>query len=133
MREIPDLEVVVVGSGFSGLGMAIKLKEAGIEDFTVLEQAEAIGGTWRANTYPGCACDVQSHLYSFSFAPNPDWTRMFAPQEEIRAYLERVADDFGVRGTIRLNAAMTGAEWDEAAAVWRVEVNEVVAVVPCGS
>jgi cation diffusion facilitator CzcD-associated flavoprotein CzcO len=116
-------DVIVVGTGFAGLGMAIKLREAGIEDFVVLEQSDSIGGTWRENTYPGCACDVQSHLYSFSFAPNAEWTRMFAPQPEIRAYLERVADDFGVRGKIRLEAAVTGAEWDETGGVWHVEVN----------
>ena len=118
----PDHEVIVVGTGFAGLGMAIKLMEAGV-DFLVLEQADSIGGTWRENTYPGCACDVQSHLYSFSFAPNAEWTRMFAPQPEIRAYLERCADDFAVRGDIRLGARVTHAEWDEIAGVWRVEVN----------
>jgi cation diffusion facilitator CzcD-associated flavoprotein CzcO len=118
----PDHEVIVVGTGFAGLGMAIKLQEAGV-DYVVLEQADAIGGTWRENTYPGCACDVQSHLYSFSFSPNAEWTRMFAPQPEIRAYLERCADDFAVRGNIRLGARVTHAEWDEIAGVWRVEVN----------
>jgi cation diffusion facilitator CzcD-associated flavoprotein CzcO len=118
----PDHEVIVVGTGFAGLGMAIKLQEAGV-DFLVLEQADSIGGTWRENTYPGCACDVQSHLYSYSFAPNAEWTRMFAPQPEIRSYLERCADDYGVRTKIRLGAALTHAEWDEIAGLWRVQVN----------
>ncbi len=120
----PDHEVVVVGTGFAGLGMAIRLKQTGEESFVVLEQDDAIGGTWKANDYPGCACDVQSHLYSFSFAPNPEWTRMFAPQEEIRRYLERCADDFEVRDRIRLGSRMTRADWDEAAGLWNVEINE---------
>ena len=84
-------EVVVVGSGFAGLCMAIKLRAAGIEDFVVLEQAERLGGTWRDNTYPGCACDIPSYLYSFSFEQNPRWQRMFAPWDEILAYLEHCA------------------------------------------
>ena len=89
--------VLIIGTGFAGLGMAIRLKQAGIHDFTVLERAGEVGGTWRDNTYPGAACDVPSHLYSFSFAPNPDWSRSFSPQTEIQAYLERTATDFGGR------------------------------------
>ena len=92
-----DTDIAIIGSGFSGLGMAIRLKQAGINDFVVLERAGEVGGTWQANTYPGCACDVPSHLYSFSFAPNPDWTQTYSTQPEIWAYLRRVADDFGVR------------------------------------
>ena len=91
-----DVSIAIVGSGFSGLGLAIRLREQGIEDFVVLERGAGVGGTWHYNTYPGCACDVPSHLYSFSFAPNPDWTRTYSRQPEIRAYLERVAEDFGV-------------------------------------
>ena len=120
----PDHEVVIVGSGFAGLGMAIRLKQSGESSFLVLEQGDGIGGTWRVNDYPGCACDVQSHLYSFSFAPNPDWTRMFAPQEEIQGYLERCADEFDVRSHVRLASRMTRADWDESAGVWRIEINE---------
>ena len=89
--------VAIIGSGFSGLGMAIRLKQAGFGDFVILERASEVGGTWQANTYPGCACDVPSHLYSFSFAPNPDWTQTYSTQPEIWAYLQRVADDFGLR------------------------------------
>ncbi len=100
--EQPDHEVVIVGTGFSGLGMAIKLKEAGIEDFVVIEKADSVAGTWRENTYPGCACDVPSHMYSFSFEPNPDWSEMYAPQQEIRDYLERCADKYELRPHIRL-------------------------------
>src|SRR5271156_65661 len=80
--------ILIIGAGFAGLGMAIRLKQAGIDDFTILEGAERLGGTWRDNTYPGIACDIPSHLYSYSFEPNPNWSRLFAPQEEILAYLE---------------------------------------------
>ena len=104
-----ETDIAIVGSGFSGLGMAIKLKEDGVEDFVVLERDQQVGGTWWANTYPGCGCDVPSHLYSFSFAPNPDWTRTYSKQPEIEAYLQRVADDFGVRRHIRLGTTVTGA------------------------
>src|SRR4051812_44251993 len=93
--------ILIVGSGFAGLGMAIRLKEEGREDFLVLERAGDVGGTWRANTYPGAACDVPSRLYSFSFAPNPDWTRSFSPQREILDYLRRCAREFGVLPNIR--------------------------------
>jgi cation diffusion facilitator CzcD-associated flavoprotein CzcO len=113
-------EVLIIGSGFAGLGMAIKLREAGITDFVVLERGDSVGGTWRDNRYPGCACDVQSHLYSFSFEPNPEWTRMFAPQPEIRAYLEHCTDKYALRPHIRLNQNVTQARWDEDARLWRV-------------
>src|SRR5918992_1887427 len=110
-----DHDIAIVGSGFSGLGMAIRLKQAGMNDFVVLERADEVGGTWHANTYPGCACDVPSHLYSFSFAPNPDWTRTYSSQPEIRAYLERVAQDFGVMPKVRLSTEVRSADWDEEA------------------
>jgi cation diffusion facilitator CzcD-associated flavoprotein CzcO len=123
----PDLpahvDVAIVGSGFSGLGMAVGLKQAGREDFVLLEQADDVGGTWQANTYPGCQCDVPSHLYSFSFAPNPDWSRTFALQPEIWAYLRKVADDFGIRPHVRLRCAVEHAAWDEAAQRWRIETS----------
>ena len=107
-RPAPDHEVVIVGSGFAGLGMAIELRRQGIsEDFVVLERAATLGGTWRDNRYPGCACDVPAPLYSFSFAPNPDWSRMFAPHDEIRRYLERCADRFGVRERLRFETEVT--------------------------
>ena len=92
--------------------MAHRLRREGIEDFVVLEQADSVGGTWRDNHYPGCACDIQSHLYSFSFAPNPEWSRMFAPQPEIRAYLERCATEIGARPHLRFGARMTAAAYD---------------------
>jgi cation diffusion facilitator CzcD-associated flavoprotein CzcO len=113
------LDVAIVGSGFAGLGAAVRLDEAGRRNFLILEKADAVGGTWRENTYPGCACDIQSHLYSFSFAPNPAWTRLFARQPEIRAYLEDVTDRYGLRDRIRFGVTVTGAEWDGAA--WLVQ------------
>jgi cation diffusion facilitator CzcD-associated flavoprotein CzcO len=118
-----DLSVAIVGSGFSGIGLAINLRKAGVEDFAVLERGDGVGGTWHYNTYPGCACDVPSHLYSFSFAPNPDWSRTYSPQPEIRAYLERVADQFGVRPMIRLNTEVRGASWEEEAKRWRLDTS----------
>jgi cation diffusion facilitator CzcD-associated flavoprotein CzcO len=113
-------EVLIIGTGFAGLGMAIKLREAGVEDFALLERASEIGGTWRDNVYPGCACDVPSHLYSFSFAPKHDWTRAFAPQAEIQDYLLEVVDRYRLRPSIRFDACMERADYDEARAIWTV-------------
>ncbi|QJY44457.1 flavin-containing monooxygenase [Pseudonocardia broussonetiae] len=108
------VDVAIVGSGFAGLGAAVTLAEAGRTDVVILEKGSSVGGTWRDNTYPGCACDVQSHLYSFSFAPNPDWTRTFARQPEIRAYLESVVDRYDLRGKLRFGREVTAMEWDGA-------------------
>ena len=118
-----DLSVAIVGSGFSGIGLAINLRKAGVEDFAVLERGGGVGGTWHSNTYPGCACDVPSHLYSFSFAPNPDWTRTYSRQPEIRAYLERVVDTFGVRSRIRLNTEVLEASWSDEAQRWQIDTS----------
>jgi cation diffusion facilitator CzcD-associated flavoprotein CzcO len=112
--------VVIVGTGFSGIGMAIALKQAGLRDFVILEKADRVGGTWRENTYPGCACDIRSHLYSFSFAPKTDWSREFATQPEILGYIEHCVDAYGLRPHIRFGAEMTGAEYDEASAAWDI-------------
>lgn len=117
-------DIAIIGSGFAGLGMAIRLKQAGMDDFLVFERADAIGGTWRDNHYPGCACDVQSHLYSFSFAPNPDWSRMFSTQPEIRRYLEHCTDRFDLRGHLRLSHELERAEWDAPAALWRLRMRD---------
>lgn len=111
---------VIIGSGFGGLGAAIALRKAGISSFVVLEKADAIGGTWRENTYPGCACDVPSHLYSFSFERNPRWSETYSPQAEIRAYLERCADKYDVRRHVRFGAEAASAELDEASGLWTV-------------
>ena len=115
--------VLIVGTGFAGLGMAIRLKQAGTDDFVVLERAGEVGGTWRDNTYPGAACDVPSHLYSFSFAPNPGWSRSFSPQAEIQDYLRRTATDFGVRPHIRFHHEVLAAHWDDTDRCWRVQTN----------
>jgi cation diffusion facilitator CzcD-associated flavoprotein CzcO len=114
----------IVGSGFGGIGMAIKLKQAGIEDFVVLDRDSDVGGTWHANTYPGCQCDIPSHLYSFSFAPNPNWSRTYATQPEIHRYLRGVAERFGILPHVRLRCEVTGAAWDERANLWRIETSK---------
>jgi cation diffusion facilitator CzcD-associated flavoprotein CzcO len=116
--ELIETDVAIVGSGFSGLGMAIALRRAGRDDFVVLEKASDLGGTWRDNTYPGCACDVPSHLYSYSFAPNPDWSRAFAGQAEIQDYLRKCAADNGI--AVEYNAEVSRARFDESAARWIV-------------
>src|SRR2546430_10669371 len=118
-----QFEVVVVGSGFAGLGAAIQLKRAGRHDFVVLERGDDVGGTWRDNDYPGCRCDVPSHLYSFSFAPNPDWSASFSAQPEIQAYLQRTAADFGVRPHLRLGVELLDAQWDDAEQQWQLRTN----------
>jgi cation diffusion facilitator CzcD-associated flavoprotein CzcO len=113
-------EVLVIGTGFAGLGMGVHLKKAGIDDFVILEAADGVGGTWRDNHYPGAACDVPSHLYSFSFEHNPRWSRTFGLQEEILAYLEHVTDAYGLRPHIRFGARVTKAAFDERASLWTV-------------
>jgi cation diffusion facilitator CzcD-associated flavoprotein CzcO len=118
-----DVRVAIVGSGFGGLGAAICLREAGIEDFVLLERANELGGTWRENTYPGCACDVPSHLYSFSFALNPDWSRFFAPQREILDYLRRIARERGISERIVFGAEVRSGRWDEGEQRWMLETS----------
>ncbi|MFD2419371.1 flavin-containing monooxygenase [Amycolatopsis pigmentata] len=120
MGERTETGVVIVGSGFSGLGMAIQLRKEGRDDFVVLEKADDVGGTWRDNTYPGCACDIQSHMYSFSFEQNPDWTRAFSPQPEIWDYLRRVTRKYDLYPRIRFGQEMTGARWDADEHRWHV-------------
>ncbi len=112
------VRIAIVGSGFGGLGAAIRLKQHGIEDFVVLERRHDVGGVWRDNSYPGCACDVQSHLYSFSFAANPEWTRLYSPHHEIWAYLKRCAETFGIRPHLRFGHELLHAEWDDRRKVW---------------
>ncbi|MFI7386028.1 flavin-containing monooxygenase [Streptomyces sp. NPDC049813] len=120
-REHEHVRVAVIGSGFGGLGAAVRLRREGVTDFVVLERAGAVGGTWRDNSYPGCACDVPSHLYSFSFAPNPNWPRTFSGQERIREYLEHVADVFRLRAHIRLNSEVHEVRWDSERLWWEVD------------
>ena len=112
-------QVIVVGAGFAGIGAAIKLRQAGC-DFLVLEKAGEVGGVWRDNTYPDCACDIPSSFYSYSFAPNPRWSRLFAKQPEIKAYAIDTAQKFGVTEQIRLHHELTQARWDQAERLWRL-------------
>ena len=111
--------VIVVGAGFAGVGASVALQRAGIEH-VVLERAGDVGGTWRDNTYPGCRCDVPSHLYSFSFAPNPEWSETYSPQPEIQAYLQRTARDLGVVDRTRFGAELVEAAWEPEARRWRL-------------
>src|SRR4051794_13059781 len=113
--------VVIVGAGFAGIGMAARLLAAGERDFVLLERGSDVGGTWRDNTYPGCACDVPSHLYSFSFAPNADWSRTYSPQPEIEDYLRRTARDHGVLPHVRFETELLEAAYDDVAGLWHLE------------
>lgn len=115
--------MVIIGAGFAGVGMAIRLLGEGERDFVVLEKASGVGGTWRDNTYPGCQCDVPSNLYSFSFAPNPNWSRDFAWQSEILEYLEGCVDQHGVRSHLSFDTEVIRAAWDEERQRWRIETN----------
>jgi cation diffusion facilitator CzcD-associated flavoprotein CzcO len=115
-----SLRVVIVGAGFGGIAAAIELRRQGIADITILERASGLGGTWRHNTYPGAACDVPSHLYSYSFAQRRDWTRLCSPQPEILAYAEEVAQRFGVHELVVADTEVTACRWDAASASWSV-------------
>ncbi|WEI17229.1 NAD(P)/FAD-dependent oxidoreductase [Acinetobacter proteolyticus] len=124
MAKIEKFHVVIIGAGFAGIGAAIKLQQAGFTDFVVLEKADEIGGVWRANTYPGCACDVPSALYSYSFAPNPQWSRVFAQQQEIKTYIQHVAQQFDVKKYVRFGYEMLESAWDDQAKHWVVKTNQ---------
>lgn len=117
------LGLLVIGAGFSGLAMAIRARAAGIGPLRVIEKAEAVGGTWRDNTYPGAACDVPSHLYSLSFAPRADWTRTYAAQPEIAAYMRDLVEQEGLADMLSLSTTFLGAVWNEAEALWFVETS----------
>ncbi len=118
------VHIAILGAGFAGVGAAIRLLQSGKRDFVVFERADEVGGVWRDNEYPGCACDVEAPLYSFSFAPNPNWSRLFAPQPEIFAYLRRCADEFGVRPYLRFGHAIESVRWDEAQKRWTIETSK---------
>jgi cation diffusion facilitator CzcD-associated flavoprotein CzcO len=113
-------KVAIIGAGFGGLGMAIALKRAGIDDFVIVEKGDEVGGCWRENSYPGAACDVPSHLYSFSFEPKADWSRRYAPQAEIFAYLRHCADKYGLRSHIRFGTEVLAADFDAATGTWQI-------------
>lgn len=119
-RVQQKLPIIIIGTGFGGTGMAIQLKQAGYTNLTLLEKAPQAGGTWRDNTYPGAACDVQSHLYSYSFEPKHDWSRKFAPQPEIQGYIEHCIAKYDLQPHIRFNQAVTGASYDDADNSWTV-------------
>ncbi|MEV4071330.1 flavin-containing monooxygenase [Nonomuraea fuscirosea] len=116
--------LVIVGSGFAGICMAVKLKEAGYHDFVILEKAGELGGTWRDNTYPGCACDVPSHMYSYSYELNPDWSRMFAPREEIQDYLRACAAKYGITPHLRYGKDVVALEYDDGRRDWTVTTQD---------
>lgn len=116
-------EVIVIGAGISGIAAAIKLREAGVDDVLILDKTDGYGGTWRANTYPGCACDVPSGLYSYSFAPNPHWSRIYGNQPEILAYIDRVARDHGLPPLTRFGAEVTDARWDQQRRLWHIHTS----------
>ncbi|SDJ28685.1 Predicted flavoprotein CzcO associated with the cation diffusion facilitator CzcD [Actinokineospora alba] len=120
MGELIHTNVVVIGTGFSGMGMAIQLRREGRDDFVILEKAADFGGTWRDNSYPGCACDIQSHMYSFSFEQKSDWTRSYAPQAEIWDYMRGVAAKWGLARYTRFGVEVTSARWDEEESRWYV-------------
>ena len=119
--EPKDPSIIIIGSGFSGICAAIELKKAGFESIRILEKSDRLGGTWRDNTYPGAACDVPSHLYSFSFEPNPNWSRMFAGHEEILHYLNHCADKYDIRRYIRFNVSVESAHFNERQGVWLIQ------------
>jgi cation diffusion facilitator CzcD-associated flavoprotein CzcO len=116
-------EIAIVGAGFGGLGTAIRLKEQGLDNFVVIERDDEVGGTWWANSYPGCQCDIPSNLYSFSFAPNPDWDRAYPMRDQILQYLRDCADRFGVRPHVRLGCELTGARWVGERQHWEIETS----------
>jgi cation diffusion facilitator CzcD-associated flavoprotein CzcO len=116
--------IAVVGAGFGGVGAAVMLRRAGYDDVTVFERGDRVGGVWHHNTYPGAACDIPSHLYEFSFEPNPRWSRRYGPQAEIQAYLEDVARRYGVLDRIRTSTEVTRARWDEGRGKWLLETSK---------
>jgi len=118
-----NTQILIVGTGFAGLGMAIRLKEMGINDFIIIERAKDVGGTWRDNRYPGAACDVPSHLYSFSFEPNADWSRVYPTQPELETYLQNVADKWQLRPHIRFDHTLNQARYDESNSQWLVNTS----------
>lgn len=118
------LSFVIVGAGFAGIGMAIALRKQGIEDFVLVEKARDVGGVWRENRYPGAACDVPSHLYSFSFEPNPAWSHVFSPQAEIEAYLQHCARKYDLYRHIRFASEVSTADFDETRQLWRTQLRD---------
>ncbi|MGC0364427.1 cation diffusion facilitator CzcD-associated flavoprotein CzcO [Rhodococcus sp. 27YEA15] len=117
------LTVAIIGGGFAGIGSAIRLKQSGIEDFAIIERGERVGGTWRDNTYPGAACDIPSRLYSYSFAPNPDWSHTYSASAEILGYIDSMVEEFGLASSIRFGHNVNGVRWDEEVGLWHIDVD----------
>ena len=120
MRVANTLSVGVIGAGPGGLALGIFLKKAGFRDFTIFDREDGVGGTWRTNTYPGLACDVKSHLYSFSFDLNANWSRLWSGQPEILEYFERCAQRYDLGPHLKLNTEMTSAAWDAESQTWQL-------------
>jgi cation diffusion facilitator CzcD-associated flavoprotein CzcO len=118
------VDVAIVGAGFSGIGVAIALRRAGFEDFLLLEAGDGVGGAWHWNTYPGIGVDIPSFSYQFSYRQRPDWSRVYAPGDELRAYAEDCVEHFGLRPRLRLNTLVTRATWDEGEHVWRLDTED---------
>src|SRR6195952_881887 len=121
---IPDYHTLIVGAGFSGIGAAIKLDKAGLPDYLVVEAGDGVGGAWHWNTYPGIAVDIPSFSYQFSFETSAEWSRVYAPGEELKAYAEHCVDHYGLRSRIRLNTTVVAATFDDAEHVWRLTTDE---------
>lgn len=119
-----QVDVAIVGAGLAGLGTGIELKKQGLTDFVIFEGEDGVGGSWRTNTYPGCACDVPSHLYSYSFEPNPYWPEAFSRQEHIRQYIEHCADKYGMKPFIRFRTRVEDASWDEGKGRWIIRTSD---------
>ena len=119
-----DLNIAIIGTGFSGLGIAIRLRKAGFDDFTLFERAGEIGGTWRDNAYPGCACDIPSHLYSFSFEPNPNWSRKYSSRNEIHAYMKHCFEKYDLAERTRFNTEIVEARYRKDARHWTLKTGD---------
>ena len=124
MNAAAPLEVLIIGAGFGGIGLGIRLRQSGCEEFLILERGDDVGGVWRDNAYPGAACDVPSVLYSFSFEPNPDWSCVYPPQQEIHGYLRRCVAKHRLQERLRTGAEVAGAAWDELAGLWTVHLTD---------
>jgi cation diffusion facilitator CzcD-associated flavoprotein CzcO len=121
--DSPDYHCLIVGAGFSGIGTAIKLDQAGFGDYLIVEAGDGVGGTWHWNTYPGIAVDIPSFSYQFSFEQRPDWSLTYAPGKELKAYAEHCADKYGIRPKIRFNTKVLAVEFDDERALWRVQTD----------
>ena len=123
-QQNPTLDALVIGAGFAGICLGKRLLDEGIDNFRIYDKAEKVGGTWYWNHYPGAACDVMSHFYCFSFAPNPDWSRKYSPWNEIQAYAERCADEQGLRPHLELGTGVEQCRFDDGSGLWEVTLTD---------